>query len=154
MFLVLCLFISAFDSSQPRDVDKMSGPLAFYLFAYVFHYFCSFFPLRFLSLSFPLYLFFVSLYYMLLYISPCLIHMIFYFFDYCLPLFFSLCPFSFPLSCVSFIAFKSFLGFTVYHVFSYCFCCFRASDTIPGLLKLFCNAVSLLNKKYFSMGKC
>ena len=33
MFLVFCLFISAFDISQPRDVDKMSDPPAFYFLA-------------------------------------------------------------------------------------------------------------------------
>ena len=60
MFLVFCSFTSAFDSSQPRDVDKMSDPPA-----YIFHYF-PFFPLRFLSLSLPLYLFFSSFYSMLL----------------------------------------------------------------------------------------
>ena len=68
MFLVFCLFISAFDSSQPRDVENMSDPPAFYFCLYFFHFsFFSSFPLRFLSLSFPLYLFFFSFYSMLLY---------------------------------------------------------------------------------------
>ena len=80
MFLVFCLFISAFDSSQPRDVDKMSDPPAFYVLPIFFHYFlfCPCFHLRLLSLSFPLYLFFSSFYSMLLYsIILSMLHMIF-----------------------------------------------------------------------------
>ena len=56
MFLVFCLFISAFDISQPRDVDKMSDPPALYFFANIFRSFlffslCVSFPCRFLSIS-------------------------------------------------------------------------------------------------------
>ena len=120
MLLVFCLFISAFDSSQPRDVNKMSDPPAFYVCLYfsTISFFLSF-PLCFLSLSFPLYFLFSSFYSMLLYlllslyISPCLLPMIFllfHFWGYCLPLFFFLRPLSFSFFVfVSFIAFKSFL---------------------------------------------
>ena len=108
MFLVFCLFISAFDSSQPRDVDKMSDPPAFYFVAYIFHSFLfSFFPLRFLSLSFPLYLFFYSFYSMLLYsiilslyMSPCLLHIIFLFFFLPSIVFLSLSLFIFSFMCI------------------------------------------------------
>ena len=67
-FLCFCLFISAFDSSQPRDVDKMSDllPFIFCLYLSIISFF-AFFPLRFLYLPFPLYLFFSSFYSMLLY---------------------------------------------------------------------------------------
>ena len=70
MFLVFCLFISAFDSSQPRDVDKMSGPPAFYLLAYIFSSFFPFaFPFIISSQSLLLFLlFYATLFYYFLYI--------------------------------------------------------------------------------------
>ena len=144
MFLVFCLFISAFDSSQPLDVDKMSGPPAFYLFANIFHYFRSLFPLAFPFLvisSLPL-LFFLL--FMLLYSSiftiyfPCLLHMIFLnVFDYCLPLFLSLRPFFiFSFICILYCL-QVLSLISVYHVFSYCFCCFWASDIFRVCLNCF-----------------
>ena len=93
MFLVFCLFISAFDISQPRDVDKMSDPPAFY-FLPIFSIFslfflfslCVSFPCRFLSISSSLLstpCYFILLF--SLYISPCLFHMIFLLFFIWLP---------------------------------------------------------------------
>ena len=82
-----------------------------FIFAYIFHSFLVFpsFPLRFLSVSFPLYLFFSSFYSMLLYsillsiyfsmfVSHDLSVVLFY---YCLPLFFlSLSLFIFSFICI------------------------------------------------------
>ena len=92
MFLVFCLFISAFDSSQPRDVDKMSDPPAFYFCLYfsIFPFFslfslCVSFPCHFLSISSSLLS--ILCYFILLfslYISPCLFHMIFLLFFFLL----------------------------------------------------------------------
>ena len=84
MFLVFCLFISAFDSSQPRDVDKMSDPPAFYFLPmFSIHSFflfglCVSFPCHFLSISssLPSILCYSTLLFSL-YISPWLLHMIF-----------------------------------------------------------------------------
>ena len=153
-FLVFCLFISAFDSSQPRDVDNMSDPLAFcFPLFFNFSFFFSFSPLRFRSLSLPLYLFFSSFYSMLLSISPRLFHMIF--FDYCLPLFF-LCPFSFSLLFVSFISFTSFLWFLciMYFLIVSVVAFERDIPVSSFFLQCFMLKVLFFSNKYFPMGKC
>ena len=117
MFLVFCLFISAFDNSQPRDVDKCLALLPFICLPIFFIIFPSF-PLRFLSLSFPLYLFFFSFYSMLLYsIILCIYfsmfasHDLFNFLIIAFHCFFLSVPFSFFLLFVSFIVFKPFLRY-------------------------------------------
>ena len=139
MFLVFCLFISAFDGSQPRDV-KMSDPPAF--FAYIFHSFffflfslCVSFPCHFLSISSsPPSTLCYSILLFSLHISPCLLHMIFllFFIVWLLPSIFSFSvPFHFLFICILYCL-QVFSLIYVYDVFSYCFCCCFGCLTYPG----------------------
>ena len=132
MFLVFCLFISAFDSSQPRDVDKMSDPPAVYFCLYLSCFpFFPFFPLCFLVISSLFLLLSILCYsvllfslYIYIYFSMFASHDLSVIFYYCLPLFFFLCPFHFVFICI--LYFLQILSLiSVYYAFSFCFCyCF------------------------------
>ena len=155
-FVVLLVYISFWQFSTKGMSTKCLALPPFICLFIFFHFFlfslCVSFPYHFLFI-FSSILFYATLFYYSLYIF---LHVCFTwsfcFFDYCLPLLFFLCPFSFffylylllPSSpffdvCVSWVFLLFLLVFSVWH--------------IPGLLKLLCNAVLFNNKKTLPDGE-
>ena len=134
MFLVFCLSISAFDSSQPRDVDKMSDRPAFYILLPIFfHSFLfSFFPFAFpflvmSSLSLLLFLLPMLLYSIIisLYVSMLVSHdlsILFYFLVIAFHCFSFSVPFNVLFYLYPLLPSSPFFDFSVLCIF-YCFCC-------------------------------